>query len=274
MNTSTEPGARALSPPPDVLAQSGTSGRASPSALSGISLIVRRELGTYFRSLSGYVIASLILLIDGILFNAFAIGSGARYSADVLSDFFYFSSGVTMIAAVLISMRLIAEERQSGSLPLLTTSSLSDGQIVVAKFLSGLTFLAALVAVTVYMPLLIFLNGKVSLGHIAGGYLGLLCIGAAATAIGTFGSAIAGSQVVAVVISGVIVVFLLLQWMLARLIEGPVSDVVAYLSLHDKHFRPFMSGTVSTKDVLFYLSITALFLVLARNALEGRRWKP
>src|SRR5439155_7749589 len=108
--------------------------------------------------------------------------------------------------------------------------------------------------------------------HIFGGYVGLLCIGAASVAIGTFGSAIATSQVVAVVISGVIVVILLLQWMLARLVDGRLGDIVGYLSLHDKHFRPFMDGTVSLRDIIFYFSVTALFLVLARNALEGRRW--
>lgn len=274
MTTSSENHAGALAPPGKALLEDRAQRAFKPSAGAGIALIVKRELATYFGSRSGYVIAALILLVDGILFNVFAVGSTSRYSTDVLSDFFFFSSGVTMIAAILISMRLIAEDRQSGALPLLTTSSLSDGEIVFAKFLSGFAFLAALVAITIYMPLLIFLNGKVSLGHIFAGYVGLLCIGAAATAIGTFGSAIASSQVVAVVVSSAIVVFLLLQWMLARIVDGPLSDVIGYLSFHDKHFRPFMEGTVSLRDVIYYLSVAALFLVLARNSLEGRRWRP
>lgn len=245
-----------------------------PSAVSGISLIVRRELGSYFRSIRGYVIAALILLVDGLLFNVFAVGSSARYSTDVLSDFFYVSSGVVMIASVFIAMRLVAEERQSGSLPLLTTSSLTDGEIIFAKFLSAYFFLLILTAATIYLPLFIFVNGKISLGHIFAGYLGLALIGAATTAIGTFGSAISNSQIVAAVISAVIIVFMLAQWMLARLVEGPLGDIIGYLSLHDKHFRPFMQGSVSLKDILFYLCATAFFLLLARNSLEGRRWKP
>lgn len=247
-----------------------------PGAAAGILLIVRRELGTYFRNLSGYVIASLILFLNGLLFNAYAIGgpNNSQFSTDVLSNFFYFSSGMVMVAAVLISMRLIAEERQSGSLPLLTTSSLTDGQIVFAKFLSGYAFLAILILATVYMPLLIFLHGKVSVGHIVAGYVGLFALGAASMAIGTFGSAISPSQVVAVIVSGVMVVFLLVQWMLARIVDGKLSDIVSYLALHEKHFRPFMEGTVSLRDLIYYASITAFFLVLARNSLEGRRWKP
>lgn len=245
-----------------------------PSAIGGISLIVRRELASYLRSRSGYVIAALILLIDGLLFNVFAVGSTARYSTDVLSDFFFYSSGVVMVSSLVISMRLIAEERQSGSLPLLTTSSLSDGEIVIAKFLSGYFFLLILTAATIYMPLLIFVNGKISLGHVFAGYIGLFCLGAAATAIGTFGSSIANNQLVALIVSIVILVFMLLQWMAARIVEGPLGDVIGYLSLHDKHFRPFMNGTISIKDMIFYASVTLVFLVLARNSLEGRRWKP
>jgi hypothetical protein len=85
---------------------------------------------------------------------------------------------------------------------------------------------------------------------------------------------VAPSQLVAVIISGAILVVMLLQWMLARVVEGPLGDVIGYLSLHDKHFRPFMNGTISIKDIVFYLCVTVLFLILARNALEGRRWKP
>jgi ABC-2 type transport system permease protein len=273
MSTGT-PNPAVLSPAPGAVVETGSAGTWKPSAVQGISLIVRREIGTYFRSRSGYVIAALILLLDGLLFNGFAIGSGARFSTDVLSDFFYFSSGVTMVAAPLISMRLIAEERQSGSLPLLTTSSLSDGEIVVAKFLSGFLFLAILLLVTIYMPMLIFVRGKVSIGHIVAGYTGLLSLGAACTAIGTFGSAIAGSQVVAVVISGATIVFMLQHNLLSKLVEGTLGDILSYADLFVKHFRPFMSGTISIRDVLFYLTVCAFFLVLARNSLEGRRWKP
>lgn len=245
-----------------------------PSAIAGMSLIVRRELGTYFRTRTGYVIAALILLLDGLLFNVDAVGSGAKYSTDVLSQFFNDASGVTMVAALIISMRLIVEDRQTGALPLLTTSSLTDGQIILAKFLSGFAFLAILTLATIYMPLLVLVNGKISVGHVFAGYVGLLSIGAAVMAIGTFASAVSTSQLMALVIGGVITVTLLLQWLLARLVEGTLSEVISYLSFHDKHFRPFMSGTISTRDLLFYLSFTVFFLVLARISLEGRRWRP
>jgi hypothetical protein len=80
--------------------------------------------------------------------------------------------------------------------------------------------------------------------------------------------------VVAVIISGAITVILVLQYMLARIVEGPLSDLVLYLDLYTKHFVPFRGGTLSFREVLYYFSLTAFFLMLARNSLEGRRWKP
>ena len=87
--------------------------------MKAITLLVQRELKSYFDTAWGWTILALVLVLDGIMFNAFALGTRERYSADVLSDFFYFSSGTTMIAGILLTMRLIAEERQTGTLTLL-----------------------------------------------------------------------------------------------------------------------------------------------------------
>lgn len=246
---------------------------AKPSPLRGIVLIVRRELTQYFTTWSGYIIAALMLLISGLLYNVFAVGSSPQFSSDVLAQFLYFQSGVTVAAALFFSMRLIAEERDKGTLPLLATSPLSDGQIILGKYLSVIAFLAIFLLMTVPMPALIFLNGEVAISHILVGYLGLLLIGSAACAIGVFSSALVSSQVVAIIISAVITVTMITLWYTARIADGWVSDIIEYLSIHDKHFRPFMDGTLSVAQVVFYASLSVFFLVLARNALEGRRWR-
>src|SRR5579872_390055 len=119
-------------------------------------LIAGRELRAYLRSPFGYIVAAAMLLIDGLLFQGFALGAGARLSAEVLHDFFYFASGTTMVAAILLSMRLLAEERQTGTLVLLNTAPLRDRDIVLGKFLSAFAFVALLTVLTGYMPLLIF----------------------------------------------------------------------------------------------------------------------
>lgn len=236
-------------------------------------LIARRELAGYLRTLSGYVILAAILALNGLFFNAFAMGGGARRSAEVLSNFFYYSSGFTMVAALFISMRLLAEERQVGTLPLLYSSPVKDAEIVLGKFLAGLAFLGLYILCTAYMPLLVLVNGKVSFGHIAVGYLGLLLLGGASLAIGTFGSALARNQFIAVIASACILLALLLCWLLARITEQPLADVFSALSLWNQHFPPFQSGLLHLRDVVYYLAVIYVALFAATRVLEARRWR-
>lgn len=241
--------------------------------MSATVLIARRELSAYLRSMTGYIIAAAVLVVDGLLFNAFAMGGPDKLSSEVLNLFFYFSSGTTIIASVFISMRLLAEERQTGTLVLLTSSPVHDWEIVVGKFLSALIFLTMITAVTVFMPLLIFVNGKISLGHMAAGYLGLVLLGSAVLAIGTFGSALAKTQVLAAIFSGLIVVAMIVCWMVAKVTERPLSEVFLALALHGRHFPPFQAGAVHIRDVVYYLMVTYVALFSATRVMEARRWR-
>ena len=235
-------------------------------------LIMRRELGSYLRSMSGYIIAAIVLLVDGLLFNALAL-SGEKLSSEVLSQFFFNSSGVVMVASIFISMRLFAEERQTGTLVLLASSPVHDWEIVIGKFLAALVFLMLIMAATVFMPLLIFVNGKISLGHMAAGYIGLFLLGAASLAIGTFGSSLARTQVLAAIFSGCMVVALVVCWMLAKVTEAPLNDMFTALALHGRHFPPFQAGAVHLRDVGYYLMVTYVALFSATRVMEARRWR-
>ena len=159
--------------------------------MKNVTLIARRELQAYLRTMSGYVIIAVMLFIDGLLFNAFAVPGPAKKSSEILADFFTLTSGITMVGAVFLSMRLIAEERQTGTLVLLSTSPLRESEVVLGKFVAAFGFITLMTGLTAYLPLLIFVHGKVSVGHILVGYLGLLLIGSATLAIGVFASALA-----------------------------------------------------------------------------------
>src|SRR5262245_6492632 len=215
-------------------------------------LIARRELGAYFRSMTGYVIAGLVLLVEGVLFNAFVLSAGEMYSAEVLANFFYISFGTTVIASVFISMRLVAEERQTGTLVLLTSSPVHDWEIVLGKYLSGLAFMAAVTIASVYIPALILVNGKISVGHLFAGYVGVLLVASATLAIGVFGSALARNQILAVIFSAIITVVLVLSHFLARVTDRPFKDVLMALALFARHFPPFQVGTIHIRDVVYY----------------------
>jgi ABC-2 type transport system permease protein len=129
------------------------------------------------------------------------------------------------------------------------------------------------VAATVFMPLLIFVNGKISFGHMAAGYIGLLLLGSASLAIGTFGSSLARTQVLAAIFSGCIVVALIVAWMLAKVTEAPLNDMFTALSLHGRHFPPFQAGTIHLRDVGYYLMVTYVALFSATRVMEARRWR-
>ena len=241
--------------------------------MSGTLLVCARELRAYLRSPLGWITAAAILLVDGLWFQVRALGAGPRLSAEVLSEFFNGASGTTMIAAIALSMRLIAQEREKGTLVLLTTSPVSEAQIVAGKFLSVFALLAGITLLTAYMPALIFVNGRVSVGHIAVGYLGILLLAAAATAIGTFTSALARTQVVAAVLGAVVIGTLLLLWLVAKITEPPVSQLLSAMALHNERQRPFMNGVLKLENVVYYVGVSYLFLLAATRTLEARRWR-
>ncbi len=240
--------------------------------MRNIGLIVSRELGSYVRTPSAYFIAAAVLLLDGLLFNAFAVND-RRLSAEVLQIFFYFAGIVTMGGGVLFSMRLLAEDRWTGTDVLLFTSPIREGEVVLGKYLAALIFLSVLTLASLYVPALIFVHGKVSFGHIAAGYAGMLLLGATTLAIGTFASSLTENPFFAVILSFVFVVLLELAWPVGQIADPPLQELLSYAALHTKHFHSFQRGLVKLSDVVFYLSLIYLSLLAATKVLQNRRFR-
>lgn len=241
--------------------------------MRAIGLIVGRELGAYFRGMSGWIIAAGILLLQGILFNVYALGDGEKLSSKVLQDYFYFSMGMTIVASVLLSMRLIAEERHDNTMVLLLTSPASDWQITLGKWLSAWLFVLMILVASFYMPAMVAVNGSVHIGHVFAGYLGLALVGAAITAMGTFTSSLTSSQVVAVILGGILAVLTCVMWLFSKVASPPLDELLAYLDFYYRHFQDFREGTIHTRSLVFYSSVTFFFLLLTRQVLGARRWR-
>lgn len=241
--------------------------------MTPVLLVARRDLQAYLRGLSGYVIIAAMLFLLGLMFQAYALSGTARYSHEVLQDFFEFSGGFAMVASVLLTMRSFAEERSTGTEILLQTSPVHPGQVVLGKYLAVMTITTLMWVLSLYMPALIFLHGKVSVAHIAVGYVGLLCLGSAATAIGLLGSSLTSNQFIAGLVSGILLVTLLMGWKLSELAGPTFSGVLSYMALWDKHFPHFMQGKLHLRDLVFYLSITGFGLLATTLVVEGRRWR-
>ncbi len=240
--------------------------------MSRALLIARRELSAYFRSPLGSVVIASALLLDGILFYWQSL-SQRLLSGEALAQFFWWTSGITITAALFLSMRLVAEERQTGTFTLLNTAPLKEWEIIVGKYLSVFAMVLLLTALSVYMPLLLLVNGKVSAGHILTGYLGQVLIGGAAAAIGLFASTLTRSQLVAIVVGAAIVVVMLVFWVLAQAIDPPLNKFLAAAALHHSNFRPFQYGILELGALAYYVSVAYLFLLGAVKILEARRWR-
>ncbi len=240
-----------------------------------VGVVFRREFAAYLRSPMGYVVAAVVLLLDGLLFYAQALGpaAGERLSGMVLAGFFFNASGLTAVAAVALSVRLVAEERQTGTQLLLDTSPVHDWQIVLGKFLSALAFLSAITAATLYIPALVLVNGKVSVGHVLVGYAGLAALGASVLAVGIFASSLTRHPLVAAALGSAITGTLFLLWPLARITGPPLSGFFAALAIHGRHFAGFQAGLLHLRDVAYYGALACFFLYAATKVMEAKRWE-
>ena len=236
-------------------------------------LLARREIGSFLRSPIGYVVGAVALLIEGLYFYVFGLHTGPQLSAQVLAFFFEGVSGTTMVLSALLAMRLIAGERESGTLVLLNTAPIREVEVVLGKFLAGLAYLTILLALTIYMPLLIFVNGKVSVGHIVVGYVGVLLLASASLAISLFASSLANNQVVAVIVAGAMLGTLFLLFFVARAADPPINSFLSGLAIFHTRQRTFMIGVLKLENVLYNVAGAYLFLLATTKTLEARRWR-
>lgn len=230
--------------------------------------IARRELRAYFTSPLAYVITGAFLVIGGYFFSVNVIFSRQA----TVRPLFQTMYTILLLLAPALTMRLLAEEQKSGTLELLLTAPIREIELVLGKFLAGLGFFVVMLVLTLYYPLLLSIYGNPDRGGIIGGYLGAVLFSAAIVAVGLFTSSLTQNQIVAAVLSFAI---LLLLWVvdgLSSVFSGRVGDLLSYLALYP-HFNDMTRGAIATKDIVYYLSLTAAALFLAWRSLEARRWR-
>lgn len=238
-------------------------------------VIAKRDLASYLQGYSAYIIIAGLLLFNGLFFHAFALGSSeAHYSHEVLENFFYLCWGFGVATAVLLTMRSLADEHALGTEVLLRTSVVSDWDIVLGKWLAAMGMITIYVSLTVHMPLLIFVNGKVSVAHMLVGYLGVLLGGGAAASLGVLCSAIFRNQIAAGIIGGLVAIYMsVMAWMLSEVTDPPFTEIISYTAIFNQHFVPFMEGRLTLSSVVYHTTLSALFLALSTLTLNGRRWE-
>ena len=230
--------------------------------------IAERELKAYFLSPVGYVvIAGFLLLASYMFYLPLAIMgdlSLRRWTYNIVIIF--------IILVPALTMRLIAEERKTGTIEVLATSPVTDAQVILGKFLGCVGFYAAMLALTFTYPIILIRLGKPEMGPIFASYLGLFLFGASFVAIGLLASALSKSQVVGFVGAFVVLLFLfLIEWM-AQTGGGWLTSVIRYIGIQ-QHLENFGKGIIDTKDVIYYFSVVALCLLLSVRAMQAWKWR-
>ncbi len=233
-----------------------------------ISAIALREFRSYQNSPMAYVIAAIFLVLTGFLF----ITSPATYTETSIRGFLGPAAFLLLLLASVITMRLIAEERKLGTLELLMTAPVKDSEVILGKFLGSLGILALVLAATLYYPILLIVLGHPDWGPIVTGYVGLLLLGATGLAVGIFASSLTSNQIVAAVTAGGILFVLWSIDAAAPFVPEAIAAAACRLSL-SWYFPAFLRGILDTRGVVYYVSMTALFLFLAVRSVENARWR-
>ena len=231
--------------------------------------IAGKELKSYFFSPVAYVVLALFMLIWGWLFVG-VLFNLQRADMDILFHNLAFTLFLILSG---FTMRLIAEEKRSGTIELLMTSPITDVQMVLGKFLGCIAFFGVMLVVTFEVPLLLFLmKGNPDTGPIIGGYVGFFLLGATFISIGIFMSSLTDNQIVAYVLTFVTCLMLwILNW-LSDFMGKTIGDAVKYVSFGER-FQDFPKGIIDTRDVIFFLTFIGLFLFLSIRSTESRRWR-
>jgi ABC-2 type transport system permease protein len=237
--------------------------------------IAKREFRSYFDSPLAYVVICLSFLALGLFFFMYRGGFWQADRATLQSMFEYAPYGLSVLVVPVVTMRLMAEEKRSGTLEMLITLPVKDSDVILGKYLGALGLVLTLVLATLIYPMVMFKwpwsLGPLDSGPVFSGYLGLVLFSAAAVAIGLLVSSLTDSQAVAFFITFFVLVVL---WFLAPVAEdmpGTLGNALSYVSFQSR-LDGFTRGLVDTRDVVFFLSVTALALVITFRALERRKW--
>jgi len=248
--------------------------------------ICRKELNGYFRSPIAYGVMAFFALVAGYFFYiavAIFVQRGIESSMQgqsmpmdvnewVIRPVFSNVSVLGLFLIPMITMRLFAEEKRSGTIELLITSPITDLEIILGKWLAALLLYAAMLGLSLISIAMLFAYGKPDWRPIAVGYLGLVLQGACLLAIGTFISTCTKNQIVAGVAGFCICLMLwVLDWVSAFNTTS-LGKVMAYLSVL-QHFDSFSKGVLDSKDIIYYASAIFFGLFLTARSLESLRWR-
>ncbi|HKB71757.1 MAG TPA: ABC transporter permease [Thermoanaerobaculia bacterium] len=237
--------------------------------------IARREWLSYFYSPLGYIVLAAFWFVNGFIFSTilgYLSQPGARSLqplATIFNNTFFWIFMLFFIPV--ITMRLISEERKSGSIETLLTSPVTSATIVLGKFAAAFAFYAVLWLPVAAYALILNHFMTIDLRIVLSSLLAVLLLGAYFLAVGTFASSLSKNQIVAAILGFVMIIVIFSAGLVQTLVNDPaVKDAFSYLTIWD-HMDDFARGVVDTRHIVYYVSSAALFLYLAQATLEAKK---
>jgi len=240
--------------------------------------LFKKELNGFLNSLIGYIVIVVFLLIIGLFlwvfplqFNIFDFGYANVDGLFILGPFIF----LFLIPA--ITMRSFADEKRSGTLELLMTQPLTDLQVILAKFFAGIVLVIfSLIPTLIYVYTVYrlgFPQGNLDLGSIWGSYIGLIMLGGAFVSIGIFSSSLSDNQIVSFIIAIFLSFFFYIgfEFIYTFILSGSVGLLIQSLGLN-AHYSSMSRGVIDTRDLIYFVSVMALFIILTKLRLESRKW--
>jgi ABC-2 type transport system permease protein len=235
--------------------------------MDSIFTIYKKELRSYFNSPVAYIVIVVFLIITGWFFTSNLFVGGVVTMRGVL-DIIPF---ILIFFIPAISMRTFAEEKKTGTIELLLTKPITDFEIIIAKFLSTLTFaVLALAPTLIYVISLSFL-GSLDYGSIISAYIGLILMCGVYISIGIFASSLTENQVIAFIVCFLIVFALFMLNKVLIYMPGSIVTILEYIGT-DYHFSSISRGVIDTRDIIYYLSGILIMMFLTKASLESRKW--
>ncbi|HEX9658620.1 MAG TPA: ABC transporter permease [Bacteroidota bacterium] len=236
-------------------------------SLSNVLPIFKRELRSYFNSPVAYVVIVVFLIILGWFFQS----SLFLMNVAQLRVVFDYAPLMFLFFVPAITMRLLAEEKKTGTIELLTTKPVQDVEIVLGKFLAAWVLLMATLLPTLLYVVTLMSLGKMDFGPVVTGYVGLLLVGGVYVAVGLLASSLTDNQIVAFIMGFLFVfIFFMFDKVLVFVPQG-IASTLEFLSV-DYHFSNIARGVIDSRDMIYFASVLGFSLLLATVSLERRKW--
>lgn len=229
-------------------------------------VIMKRELATYFTNPISYIVTGLFLVITGVMFfTTFFLQNRAN-----MRNFFSLLPILFSFFIPALTMRLYSEEKKSGSIETLMTLPVTELQVVTGKFLAAFISSAIMLAPTLLYLVSILFFGKPDIGPIIGGYIGAIFLCAAFSAIGVFASSVTKNQLTAFFVAFMICIVLTMIDAFLIFLPAPIVSLLQFISANE-HFTSISRGIIDTRDLIYFISLTALFFCLTVKTQENDR---